>query len=680
MYSDKNSYKLKYLKYKKKYLDLKMTGGANCAKFGFNQHSGECWNDSLSMIFCYCDGIGENIQEIFKTVESFSHFINHIDIKISNGIPLEFLPPNYNLNNIEDKEMLLDLSKAYIIQLYERYSNEQKVNVTEMTIKRITTLTDKEKDIIILFINKDNIDNKIFNEYSLRLFYSFLNNKSTYDNTHEDYNWYINNMTHLLKKTGLLNVKPSGLFRQNSVDFSIQCIDNILNISNHNSAIPIYGNSGRKNEYYITMCIISYFLLNYPIENIKQYHKSKSTDDIDDLKPRLERSLSIDFDTRKPELVKKIPQKLLKYLSFKDFTLKQLFTKTTTIKYIIDTLNDMKNYIYNSNCILINSYADLEDKKGTITKDTIYEATVNHSQCFFICETQPYFYDDNGIIINGIKKQFIKFNWKSYLINIVDNIIKTIREDNKDKIYNDFSKFYYDTLRYSPDRLSMIKNLIFIKNQNYEPQLFKLHLIQKLESDVVFYNTNTILDYIINIEIDETNVLYFYNIFKSSFYNNEDVAKELLKKDKVEECFTIKSSSFGDTLLHDVIYMGRSKPELVTLLLSHPKIYLCFNIQNNEGYTPLHLAISRANLDIIKQLLQKSEIYNSFITRDKYGNTPLLFAIKNIDSFNKIEIIKELIGHVRISDCYSIADDENNTPIKLALDTLKLDITLFKNK
>ena len=184
MYSDKNSYKLKYLKYKKKYLDLKMTGGAKCAQFGFNQHSGECWNDSLSMIFCYCDGIGENIQEIFKTEESFNYFINHIDINILNGIPLEFLPPNYNLNNIEDKSILLDLSKAYIIQLYDRYSNEKKVNVTEMTIKRITTLTAKEKDIIILLINKDNIDNKIFNEYSLKILYYFLNNESKYYNTH----------------------------------------------------------------------------------------------------------------------------------------------------------------------------------------------------------------------------------------------------------------------------------------------------------------------------------------------------------------------------------------------------------------------------------------------------------------------------------------------------------------
>ena len=111
MLSNKNSYKIKYLKYKKKYIDLKMTGGANCAKFGFNQHSGECWHDSLSMIFCYCDGIGENIQEIFNTEASFTDFITHLElIKLnSNGIPFELLPPNFELNsgNDFDKETLL---------------------------------------------------------------------------------------------------------------------------------------------------------------------------------------------------------------------------------------------------------------------------------------------------------------------------------------------------------------------------------------------------------------------------------------------------------------------------------------------------------------------------------------------------------------------------------------------
>ena len=86
-------YQEKYLKYKNKYLTLKMNGGANCARLGFRQHQEECWHDSLSMIFCYCDGIGETIQEIFKSDETFKIFLENININELNGIPLELLPP-----------------------------------------------------------------------------------------------------------------------------------------------------------------------------------------------------------------------------------------------------------------------------------------------------------------------------------------------------------------------------------------------------------------------------------------------------------------------------------------------------------------------------------------------------------------------------------------------------------
>ncbi len=114
MSAQQNYYEKKYLKYKNKYINLKMNGGANCANFGFNQHQGECWHDSLSMIFCYCDGIGETIQEIFKSEESFREFIQNIDINKSNGIPLEMLPPNYDFDDETDRIKLLELSIEYI--------------------------------------------------------------------------------------------------------------------------------------------------------------------------------------------------------------------------------------------------------------------------------------------------------------------------------------------------------------------------------------------------------------------------------------------------------------------------------------------------------------------------------------------------------------------------------------
>ena len=61
-------YKRKYLKYKQKYLNLK--GGKLCdicPLKGFNQHSGECWHDSFSMVILFTDDLSDNIQKVFNT-------------------------------------------------------------------------------------------------------------------------------------------------------------------------------------------------------------------------------------------------------------------------------------------------------------------------------------------------------------------------------------------------------------------------------------------------------------------------------------------------------------------------------------------------------------------------------------------------------------------------------------
>jgi ankyrin repeat protein len=225
----------------------------------------------------------------------------------------------------------------------------------------------------------------------------------------------------------------------------------------------------------------------------------------------------------------------------------------------------------------------------------------------------------------------------------------------------------------------MIKSLIFIRNQTYEPEIFNSNLIRNLGIYTIFYENSTILNYITNIKINDANILDVYKILLSSIsYNNYRVINISIKKDKIQECFTIKSFSSGNTLLHEAIY--KIKLIILNKFLLHPNIYVCFNIQNNEGYTPLHLAIANSELKIIKELLKTSKIYNSFIIRDNSGNTPLLVAIKNKIKIDKIEIIKELMGHFKISDSYNIKDNDNNTPIELALQLLNLDIKQFENK
>jgi hypothetical protein len=112
-------YKEKYLKYKRKYLELK--GGAKCPFIGFYQHRGECWHDSFTMILLYSDGLSEHIQQIFNTTEDYKFdYEDCITYAINNN---KFMLPI----NIEEKdyEVFFKNSINYIRQLYSRYMNDK---------------------------------------------------------------------------------------------------------------------------------------------------------------------------------------------------------------------------------------------------------------------------------------------------------------------------------------------------------------------------------------------------------------------------------------------------------------------------------------------------------------------------------------------------------------------------
>ncbi len=121
-----NDYKEKYLKYKQKYINLKniLIGGSceKCPIWGFQQHIGECWHDSLSTIMLFSDGICDIIQSIFKNdIETIITQINkNID---ENKIPDYYLPFNIELS---DKDFFKNEVNEYVRQLYFRYHNEYK--------------------------------------------------------------------------------------------------------------------------------------------------------------------------------------------------------------------------------------------------------------------------------------------------------------------------------------------------------------------------------------------------------------------------------------------------------------------------------------------------------------------------------------------------------------------------
>ncbi len=141
-------YYSKYLKYKNKYLSLKndhQIGGANCLRYGYQQHSGECWNDSLSMLMMQSDGLKDifisqlyvvNVDEVHRNLTDlfateninknayllpFSIYMYYLKYKTTNFTRIIYIIREF-----------LRLSKEYVKNHIERAKNRIN-NDDEMT-------------------------------------------------------------------------------------------------------------------------------------------------------------------------------------------------------------------------------------------------------------------------------------------------------------------------------------------------------------------------------------------------------------------------------------------------------------------------------------------------------------------------------------------------------------------
>ncbi len=120
------NYKEKYLKYKKKYLQLK--GGANCPKLGFYQHIGECWHDSLIMILLYSDELSEHVQTIFDETPEYNFDIDEcIEYAFSDSENTPIFMKPLNILG-KDVPMFKHFAKEYIKSIFDRYRND-KLNI-----------------------------------------------------------------------------------------------------------------------------------------------------------------------------------------------------------------------------------------------------------------------------------------------------------------------------------------------------------------------------------------------------------------------------------------------------------------------------------------------------------------------------------------------------------------------
>lgn len=107
---------------------------------------------------------------------------------------------------------------------------------------------------------------------------------------------------------------------------------------------------------------------------------------------------------------------------------------------------------------------------------------------------------------------------------------------------------------------------------------------------------------------------------------------------KVENINDTDLNDDGNTPLH--VAVSKEHQDIVELLLNASGIDI--NIQNNQGNTPLHISISKGNEELVRLLLSKGAKIN---IENKDGKTPL----DNAKQSNKEKIIEILAEHLKAS-------------------------------
>jgi hypothetical protein len=158
----------KYIKYKQKYFALKnQHGGAQCLTFGFKQHLGECWHDSLSMLLLQSDKTSDQFIEKCKYLNISGNLDKrHSELKIlfspdnidKNAYLLPYGIYIYYLNNKPATDVItqfLDLAYIYIKNHIKRVINRVNHDNEMGTYNTDTILTTFRQGRSILYKSKE---------------------------------------------------------------------------------------------------------------------------------------------------------------------------------------------------------------------------------------------------------------------------------------------------------------------------------------------------------------------------------------------------------------------------------------------------------------------------------------------------------------------------------------------
>jgi hypothetical protein len=467
-----NNYKLKYLKYRNKYLSLKneLLGGSNCPRIGFNQHSGECWNDSFSMIVLFSDKISDPIQRLFdndfllnNNYEPNPLWFEYINDFNNNK---HLLPPN--IETKEDFNIFLTYGKLYIEELFNRYHNDKLaktikksqavINIQNKLINpKVSKLTQDSTDLLERYIYLEQI-NQLSQETRQEIKEEL---DAIFSQIQQEYNTTRPIDTHNIPPK--LYIK-TGRPRSSSESMSLKCVEYSLNIANVNKTSNANENGGGLIDIMLNLSIINYFLIGY-------YYK------------------------------------YIKTVQMKRHIYKELKLTNHYIKY------DNYNIINISSTQFYNIYDNLLTNKynGAYIILTNTKAKADHAQAFITCSTNNNFFYDNNSTTDNKQQPLQKFDWKKYLISVFN------KAHNMDNTLLDLSDIY-KLVGHSYLENFKIETILFFHNIG-SIDLFSSNIIEPEEINFINYDNQNIINQYTRYIIANPNLINTYIPMILSFDN-----------------------------------------------------------------------------------------------------------------------------------------------------------------
>ena len=521
----------------------KQKGGANCPKEGFRQHLGECWNDSMMMVLCYSNGIGDRIQAFFDGITQ---------------IQARYKKQNPYLNS---DFLIKDCIKKYIA--LPRHKEEYKH---------------------LLPLNLD--------FYNSEHYKTFEENAIAY--IQKMYTRYQNKKEHPLDSPppiapDVKNPKPhqKNLKKIKSYNSSISCVKanydvyNINKISKRDYSFEKHG--GTISNSIITLCMVNYFLINLQLPP-KEEAYPRNFEDIVINEAEDRKFIDLNYVELLPyTYIVFIKRKLYEYMKMKNSTPAEKKLQTEKFSKTLEILINIPLFIdkYKKTIELLSKFTSLLISISYETDKVEDLVDGGHAVSFFKCNDKLNYFNDNFDLV------------RSDNLNIAETYHNEIVDQLKQKI-----KFNDEYNKLKEEKKNKLKTLMDEKKRKAESELQTfIFLNNKTKAIFSKIDGNHILTEISGLELKEfSNFPFYYNLLEPFCleYDNTVIVKNLLRhihsffraemfEDNKSVPPTEDIIKWGDLFISLRLYIAENQTQLEEILkLINPYIEMINIIGTNK--------------------------------------------------------------------------------------------------